>query len=237
MPDCNVAAEAHIDVAQHGLGVGIVYSLVQIHHINACRGHVINIKKLAERRAGSPDYNRWQIVDLCFVKTANQGRNDVAVFRMIVVAGTIEVGRHHTPVIDSMTFPVLTVVTFAEFDPRNLGNGIWLVSRFEETGKQRVFPHRLRRKLRIDAARSEEKQFFHSCKPGFVDYVYLDHQILIDEFRRIGIVGKDSADPGGCQIYLIGLFRFKKTADGCLVGKVQLLVSSQNQAIRSRTLI
>ncbi len=43
-----------------------------------------------------------------------------------------------------------------------------------------------------------------------MDNVRLDHQVLVDEFCRIAVVGMNSSHFGRCQIELIRLFLLKE---------------------------
>ena len=81
------------------------------------------------------------------MKAADQRRGDVAVFRMVIVVGAVEIGRHHR----NKVAAVLLAVGFAELDGGDLGEGVALVGRLERPGEQRVFGYRLRRQPRIDA--------------------------------------------------------------------------------------
>ena len=81
----------------------------QVHYVNAGRGHVIDEQEFPQGRARTPDGHRRRLLGLGFMKATDQGRNHVGVHRMIVVAGTVEIGRHDATVIDTVAFTVLTV--------------------------------------------------------------------------------------------------------------------------------
>ena len=55
-----------------------------------------------------------------------------------------------------------------------------------------------------------------------MDHVGLDHQILIDELGRVGVVGVNAAHLGGCQNHGVRTFRLKKVSHSSLVRQVQL---------------
>ncbi len=57
---------------------------------------------------------------------------------------------------------------------------------------------------------------------GGLDEVGLDHQVLIDEIGRVGIVGVDAADPGGGQIDLVDGLVGEEAVDRGLVEEVEL---------------
>ena len=69
--------------------------------------------------------------DLGFVKPADESRNDVTVFRVIIVAGTIKIGRHQAAKIRAMALAVLPVVAFTQLDSGDLGDGVGFVCGFD----------------------------------------------------------------------------------------------------------
>ena len=54
--------------------------------------------------------------------------------------------------------------------------------------------HGLGAELGIDAGGAEEEQLFHPGFVGAVDDVGFDHQVVVDEFSTIGVIGIDAAD-------------------------------------------
>jgi len=69
------------------------------------------------------------------MKPADQRWNDMAMFGVVVIAGAVKVGGHDAAIINAMAFPILTIITFAQLDAGNLGNGIGLIGRFQRTGQ------------------------------------------------------------------------------------------------------
>ncbi len=67
-----------------------------------------------------------------------------------------------------------------------------------------------------------------------MDNVRLDHQVLVDEFCRISVIGMNTSHFSRCQIDLIGLFLLKKCTNGCLFGQVKLLVCSDNNILHTK---
>ena len=53
--DGQVAAVADVDVAEHGLGVGVVAGFVEVHDKDAGGGHVVDVEEFTVRRAGAPE--------------------------------------------------------------------------------------------------------------------------------------------------------------------------------------
>ncbi len=86
-------------MAEHGVGVLVINGLGQIHHMHAGGGHVVHIQKLALGCAGAPNGDAGCVRQLGFMKTANQRGDDVAVFRVVVVARAIKVGGHDAAVV------------------------------------------------------------------------------------------------------------------------------------------
>ena len=149
----------------------------------------------------------------------------MAVFRVVVVARPIEVARHHAAEIGA----VLPVVALAHLDAGDLGDGVGLVGGFERAGEQVFFLDRLRAVARVDATGAEKKQFLDAGLPGFMDHVALDHQVLVDEFGGVGVVGVDAADLGGSEIDLVDALALEKGADGGLVGQIKFGVGAGDQ--------
>src|SRR5690606_31163708 len=55
----------------------------------------------------------------------------------------------------------------------------------------------------------------------------LNHQILVDEICRIGIVCMNTPHLGGSQIHLINLVRLKEILDCSLISYIHFLTSSR----------
>ena len=89
------------------------------------------------------------IVDeLCQVNFTHHGRHHMAVFKMEVVIGAVEVRRHHSEIVGA----VLQVVAFAHLEARNFCNGVFLVGVLKFAREESVFFHGLRSILRVDAS-------------------------------------------------------------------------------------
>ena len=76
----------------------------------------------------------------------------MAVFGMIIVAGSIEIGGHHRYEIAA----VLAAVGLTQLDASDFCNRIPFVRRLELTGQQLIFAHGLLGEFRVNATRSEE---------------------------------------------------------------------------------
>ena len=72
--------------------------------------------------------------NLGLVKPADQRGDDVAVFGMIIVAGAVEIGRHHADEVGA----VLAAIGLGQLDAGDLGDRIGLVGRLQRPGQQRI---------------------------------------------------------------------------------------------------
>ena len=127
------------------------------------------------------------------VELADHRRKDVAAFQIEIVAGAIQVRRHH----GNIVAPVLDGETLAHLEAGDLGDGVWLVGILERRHKQGILPHRLRRLLGIDAGRAEEQEFLDPVLPALADDVLLDLQVLVDEVGAVFQVGHNAPDVRG----------------------------------------
>jgi hypothetical protein len=98
--------------------------------------------------------------ELRLVEAADEGGDDVGVFRVVVVAGAVEVGGHGAVVEQA----VLGAVVLAELEAGDLGDGVGFVGGLERAGEQAVLGHRLGRQLRVDAGRAEEQDAGHPAR-------------------------------------------------------------------------
>ncbi len=141
--DGDVITEADVDVALHGAGVLRVGGLGQVHHVNAGGGHVINIQELAPWRAASPDGDGGCFGHFGFMKAADQGGDDVAVFGVVVVARAVQVGGHDAAVVHAVAGAILAVVAFTQLDAGDFGYGVGLVGGLQRAGEQGALCHGL----------------------------------------------------------------------------------------------
>ena len=79
--------------------------------------------------------------------------------------------------------------------------------------------------------RPEEEQFLRPAAEGRLDDVGLDHQVVVDEVGRVGVVGVDATDLGGSEVDLIGPLGFKERAHGGLLGQVQFRMGAGHDAL------
>lgn len=74
--------------------------------------------------------------------------------------------------------------------------------------------------------RSEKQQFVHVVLMRGVNDVALNHHVLIDEIRRIRVVGNNAAHFRGRQIDLVNTFAGKEIMHGAAVQQVQLVAGA-----------
>ena len=225
---------AHTDVHQRCQAVvtvlaqqGLELRVGQLHQEDAGVGHVVGVEKLALRRTGSPHRDHVRARHLRFVELADQRGDDVAVFRVVVVAGPVEVRGHGR----KETGAVLAVVAPAHFDAGDLGQRVGPVGGLQRPSEEVFFLHRLRRELGIDAARAEEQQPLHAMLPGRVDHVGLDGEVVAYELGRIGVVGDDATHLGRGEKDVVRLFLREEGFGGSGVGEVQLGVGAQQELV------
>jgi hypothetical protein len=114
---------------------------------NARIREVINGEEFATRLAGSPYGDRCRTGRFRFVHAANKRRRHVAMLRMVVVAGPVEVGGHDRNEIGA----VLSAVGFDQLDTGDFCQRVPLIGRFERSGEQHVLAHWLGRQSGINA--------------------------------------------------------------------------------------
>ncbi len=154
------------------------------------RRAVVDMEEFAPRRAGPPDDEARVAALLRLVGPPDQRRQDVARLKIEIVARAVEVGRHRGNEVGAM----LVAIGLAELDAGDLGDRIGLVGRLEGAGQQALLDDRLVGEFRIDAARAEEQELLDADREGRMDDVRLDHQVVVEEVRRVGGVGEDAAD-------------------------------------------
>ena len=133
---------------------GVEALIRQVHQIHAGIRHVLAVEEFPSWRACAPHRHRGTVALLGLVELADQGRDDVAVLRVVVVARAIQVGGHHRQVAGA----VLPVVAPAHLDAGDLGQGVGPVGGLQRAGEQVFLPHRLGAQLGIDAGGAQEQQ-------------------------------------------------------------------------------
>ena len=137
---------------------------------------------------------------------------------MIVVAGAVEIRRHHRNEIGA----VLTAIGLGQLHAGDLGDGVPLVGRLERAGQQRVLGHRLRRKPRIGARRRQEQELVDAGAMRAGDHIGFDHEVVVQEIDRLRVVRDNAADARGGDEHRVRLPRLDPCLDVGLPAQVEL---------------
>src|SRR5690625_5247972 len=103
-------------------------------------GQIVHVKEFPARGSRSPDGDFGEIIFRSFVKTAKEGREDMGIFGMVIVARSVEICWHSGVKKHAMLLSVI----LAKFEAGDLGDCVSLVCRFERAFQQARFGHRLR---------------------------------------------------------------------------------------------
>ncbi len=159
------------------------------------------------------------------MEPADERRQHVAGLQVVIVARSVEIGRHRAQVGRA----VLAVVRPAHLDAGDLGEGIRPVGGLERPGEQVVLADRLRAIARVDARGAEEEQPPDARAPGLVDHVGLDRQIVVDEIGGGRAVGQDAADPCRREKDDVGPLGLEERSHRARIGEVQLRVRARDE--------
>ena len=177
---------------------------------------IIDMQELAQRLARPPHDNLTVLLFFGFVEPADERRQHVTGQPIEVVSRSIEVTRHNR----NVAAAILLSIGLTELDPGNFGDRVPFVRRLQRAGKQRVFPDRLRREFRIDARRPKEYKAIDPSEMSGVNDIGLNCQIVIDEIRRIGIIGINATDLGSGKYDCFGAVLLQPHLDGKLIPQI-----------------
>lgn len=149
---------------------------------------------------------------------AQQGQDHVGILQVLVIARAIQISRHNRQIAG----PVLAVVRPAQLDPGDLGHGIRPIRGFQGPGQEVFLLDGLGTLTWVDAGGTQKQQVIDPGTPGLVDHIRLDGQVLLDEFRRVAVVGDNPAHLGGGQKHIIRFLGLEKRPYGLLLGQIQL---------------
>ena len=150
----------------------------------------------------------------------------MAVFGIVIIPRAIEVGGHETDVIAA----VLMTVGIAEFDARDFGKGIGFVGGFQRPGQQGILRDGLRRVFGVNTGRSQKKQFGHTAPVRGLDEVGLHHQVIVEKFGPVGIVGVDASHFGSRNQNISRALLLKVGLHRRLVAGIQFAAARAKQA-------
>ena len=117
---------------------------------------------------------------------------------------------------------VLPVVTLTELDAGNFCNGVWLICWLQSAREQGILAHWLGNSLGVNARRAQLQQLCDTGIEGLMYHVTLNHQVLVDELRGVGVIGVNSANFCCGKNNHVWPLRLHEVADGQLVGQIQL---------------
>ena len=161
------------------------------------------------------------------VNFTHHGRHHMAVFKMEVVIGAVEVRRHHSEIVGA----VLQVVAFAHLEASNLCDGVFLVGVLEFAREEGILLHGLRCVFRIDAGRAEEQELLHVVSVCFAEHVALDFHVHHHEIGTIERVRHNATHESSSEHHGIRSFLVKKLLNGVLVSEVKFFMGTTNQVV------
>ncbi len=205
---------------------------IELEEVEAGAGEIIGVEEFAAGGSGSPHGDGCVAVFLGFVEAADEGGDDVGVFRVVVVAGAVKVGRHGAVVEQT----VLSAVMLAEFESGDFRDGVGFVGGLKGRSQQAIFGHRLGCHFRVDAGRAEEEDAFDTGAAAAFDEVGFDRQVLVKEIGGVGGVGVDAADFGGRDDDDLGFLFGDEIEYRLLVAEVELTASGRDNAVFAESL-
>ena len=96
-------------------------------------------------------------------------------------------------------------------------------------GQQTILGHRLRSQARIDAARTQEKQFARAVAMRRLDDIDLNLQVVPNELRGLTAIGLDTAYLRRGEVHIVGAMVRKEALDGGLIAQIEFLAGPQQQ--------
>lgn len=201
-------------------GVHRFVATVVVHQEHTQVGQVVYVQELPQRTAVAPARHLLQSLHLRFVEAPYQGRQHVAMFRVIVVVRSIQVCRHHADVVR----PVLPVQELTVLQPADFRQRIRLVRLLQFRRQQAALLHRLRSHARIDARRSQELQLPAAVLPCRVYHVHFQYHVLVHEVRQRLLVGHDASHFRCGQEHIFRPFLCEELLHLVLSCQVQFLV-------------
>ena len=211
-----------------GADVHEVRRIVERQREEAGGREIVHVEELADRRAGAPERDDF----LHRLELADQRRQDVSVDDVVVVAGSVKIGRHQRMIKQS----ALTAQELAELEAGDLRQRITLVRLLKLARQERVLRNRLRRHARIDAGRAEEQEPLHARFRRAPDRVHRDHLVFVEETRIRRAVRADATDTRRRDDRDIRLFGLVELAHRLRIQKIELLVRTGHDVPVTRLL-
>ena len=117
---------------------------------------------------------------------------------------------------------VLTSISLTQPNSGDVRDRVRFVGRFERTREQVLFADWLVAFPWVDARTAKVKQPFHAVQAARVNDGRVDHQVVIDEFRRPRAVRQNSPNCASCEENVLRPVRRKPGIHGCLIAQVNL---------------
>jgi hypothetical protein len=152
---------------------------------------IVHMQKFPPRGTSAPNLNRPSAC-LGLQYLADHGRHHVAGDRINIVSGSVKIGRNNAY---KVAF-VLTAIGPAQAYAGKLGQCIGFIRRFQRSGHQLSFGHRLCAQSRINAGGTEKHQFLNAAARSGVDDIDSNGYIVVGKIRRPGQVRLDASDTG-----------------------------------------
>src|SRR3569623_639375 len=149
----------------------------------------------------------------------------MTLFQIIVIVWTIQIGGHHTDVASA----ILPVITFAQFNTRDFGDGVRFIRLFQRPGEKILLLNRLGTITRINAAGAEKADALHVCQVRSMNEIGLDYQVLIYELRTRDVIGLYAPYFGCGNKDVVGFLLLEKGVDADLIQQIQLGACRQYQ--------
>src|SRR3569623_2110368 len=151
----------------------------------------------------------------------------MTLFQIIVIVWTIQIGGHHADV----TSAILPVITLAQFDTRDLGDGVRFIRLLQWSGEKILLLNRLGTITRINATGALKADALHVCQVRSMNDNGRDHQVLIYELRTRDVIGLNAPYLGCGNKYIVGFLMLEIGIDGGLIQQFQLRARRQYQVL------
>ena len=183
------------------------------------------MQKLPERYARAPKRHRRIAIHPRSLELADHRRQHMPPHHIVVVARSIEVGRHQRMIDNALVAPQ----ELAELQAGDLRERIPLVRLLQRRGEQCRFGDRLRRHARIDAGGTQKQQPLHARLVGAHHGIHRDERVLVEERGVAGGVRADATDARRADDGHVGLLGRVERADRRRIEKIQFLVCARDE--------
>src|ERR1051325_4092798 len=152
------------------------------------------------------------------MKLSYQSGKHMRIVQVVIIILPIEISGHGRDEV----IPMLNFERFTKLNSGNLCNGVRFVCLFKISGKYIFLLNRLRCIFRVNARRSQKKQFFNLVFMCSTNYIEFDGQVIIYKICPVYIVSINTAHFSCCKKNIFGLFLSKEIFYLLLVSQVKL---------------